>query len=107
GQRNAPYWLGLLYWNGDGVEKNNAEAARWWRMAVERGRVDAARLLGDEAAARFADAAQSGGEWRAPADEAKRWYEITLAQDSSPENQAHARNMLGVLRQVMQRGAPG
>ena len=29
--------LGMMYLRGDGVERSFATAARWWRLAVERG----------------------------------------------------------------------
>ncbi|UPT62639.1 MAG: sel1 repeat family protein [Hyphomonadaceae bacterium JAD_PAG50586_4] len=61
GQRNAPYWLGAIYWNGDGVARDTTVAARWWRIAFERGRMDAASRLGDEAYIRFAEAARHPG----------------------------------------------
>ena len=33
----AQFELGLMYDNGDGVPKNDAEAVRWYRLAAERG----------------------------------------------------------------------
>jgi len=41
--------VGAIYWNGDGLAKDNAQAARWWKMADQMGRPDAARFLADEA----------------------------------------------------------
>ncbi len=29
--------LGVMYFNGQGVAKNDVEAAKWWRKAAERG----------------------------------------------------------------------
>lgn len=108
GQRNAPYWLGAIYWNGDGVERDTAVAARWWRIAFERGRTDVARRLGDEAYARFADAARQPGEgWRALATETMGWYEIA-AESGNDEDRRHANEVLEIVRRlipVLERGA--
>ena len=30
-------WLGILYYNGMGVEKNRNKALRWWKKAAEQG----------------------------------------------------------------------
>ena len=32
----AQYNLGLAYFNGEGVEQDYAEAAKWWRLAAEQ-----------------------------------------------------------------------
>ena len=42
----AQHKLGLAYYNGDGVEKNYAEAVRWWRKAAEQGSLKAQYNLG-------------------------------------------------------------
>lgn len=39
----AQYALGLVYANGDGVKKNNEEAARWYRLAADQGNMRAHR----------------------------------------------------------------
>lgn len=36
GHRKAPYYLGLLYANGRGVEKNNKTAVEWFRVAANQ-----------------------------------------------------------------------
>ncbi|MEP4051380.1 MAG: OmpA family protein [Litorimonas sp.] len=36
GDANAQFHLGLVYENGDGVPKNSAEAAKWYRKAAEQ-----------------------------------------------------------------------
>jgi len=46
GGRLAQYNLGFMYFNGQGVPQNYAEAARWYRKAAEQGDVDATRILG-------------------------------------------------------------
>jgi hypothetical protein len=53
GDGQAALIVGAIHWNGDGVAKDNAAAARWWKMADEAGRAEAARLLGDEAFVRI------------------------------------------------------
>ena len=37
GDADAQNNLGLRYYNGEGVTKDYAEAARWWRKAAEQG----------------------------------------------------------------------
>src|SRR4029079_11314681 len=41
-QANAALVLGQIHWNGDGVKKDNAVAAKYWRIAFDHGREDAA-----------------------------------------------------------------
>ncbi|MDR1828983.1 MAG: sel1 repeat family protein [Methylobacteriaceae bacterium] len=41
GNAKAQYELGMMYYNGTGVPKYKAEAARWFRKAAERGETDA------------------------------------------------------------------
>jgi uncharacterized protein len=38
--------LGMLYHNAIGVDRNPAEAARWWRQGAERGDADGQAMLG-------------------------------------------------------------
>eukprot|EP01051_Picozoa_sp_SAG22_P002914 SAG22_NODE_136_length_18095_cov_19.897255_8_plen_62_part_00 len=37
GQSNGQYNLGICYFQGKGVAKDQAQAARWWRKAAEQG----------------------------------------------------------------------
>lgn len=46
GQATAQYILGWIYQNGDGVEKNPTESAKWYEKAAEKGNVDAQAALG-------------------------------------------------------------
>lgn len=47
GSANAQFNLGAMYDNGDGVpEENDAEAAKWYRLAADQGHVDAQFNLG-------------------------------------------------------------
>ena len=46
GNQNSQFSVGLAYANGDGTEKNLAEAARWYREAANRGHARATNNLG-------------------------------------------------------------
>ena len=46
GNANSQFNVGLAYANGDGVEQNFAEAARWYREAASRGHAGAMNNLG-------------------------------------------------------------
>jgi TPR repeat protein len=46
GDHDAQNKLGAAYYNGTGVEKNMAEAARWFRQAAEKGYAKAQHNLG-------------------------------------------------------------
>lgn len=59
GSADAAITLGKLYWNGDGVSKDNALAARWWRTALEAEHPEAPFLLGQEAFVRLVQTAKS------------------------------------------------
>jgi len=41
----AQYFLGLLYYDGDGVEKSVEKAIYWFKRAKKRHNVDAANML--------------------------------------------------------------
>ena len=41
----AQYFLGLHYYDGDGVEKNLEKAIYWFKKALKRNNVDAANML--------------------------------------------------------------
>ena len=47
GSATAPFQLGWSYAHGQGVEKNQVEAARWYRLGAERGDFQAALELAD------------------------------------------------------------
>jgi TPR repeat protein len=42
-----PARLGTIYLEGDGVERDNAQAAKWYRLAAERGNASAQARLGE------------------------------------------------------------
>lgn len=46
GNDDAQTQLGLLHYNGTGVPKNYAEAAKWFRKAAEQGSAHAQSILG-------------------------------------------------------------
>ncbi len=46
GDSNAQYNLARLYLDGNGVEKNARQAARWFNLAAEKGHYQAQALLG-------------------------------------------------------------
>ena len=73
GDANAQYSLGMIYANGGGVPKVNAEAVLWYRMAAEQGDDRAQYNLG---------VMYANGEGGLPQDdtEAARWYRISAEQ---------------------------
>lgn len=97
-QRNAAFVLGQIHWNGDGgVERSPEAAARYWRIAHDNGRPDAAFWLGN-AAYLMADAGDR--TWDVSGlKEAERWY--ALAAERGPEAQrAEAAERLDLVRQL-------
>lgn len=102
-QANAAFVLGQIHWNGDGVVKDNAKAARFWRIAYEHGREDAALHLGNEA---FVRAGRGVGKWDpAILREARDWFAKAVSA-RSPEVAkvaAERRDLSEQLIGVMQR----
>ena len=47
GDAEAQYELGMCYARGDGVNKDFAEAVKWWRKAAQQGVQDAKIRLND------------------------------------------------------------
>jgi hypothetical protein len=47
GDAKAQFALGTMYRDGQGVDRDYAEALRWWRKAAEQGVVDAQYALGN------------------------------------------------------------
>ena len=68
----AQYNLGLMYANGRGVPRNDAEAERWYRLAAYQGHADAQYSLGT---------LYAGGEG-VPEDHvlAYMWFNLAAAQ---------------------------
>ncbi len=46
GDAEAQFYVGALYYHGEGVPQNDAEAARWYRRAADQGYVTAQHNLG-------------------------------------------------------------
>ena len=46
GDADAQFYLGMVYYTGEGVSEDDAEAVRWYRMAAEQGDVSAQFSLG-------------------------------------------------------------
>jgi TPR repeat protein len=46
GNRDAEFYLGVMYAVGESVPQDSSEAAKWYRKAAEQGQRDAAQLLG-------------------------------------------------------------
>jgi|GEM_PF-959121 len=75
GDREAAYILGTLYLNGDGVERNTAMAAGWFRRAADAGHGDAAYNL--------ANAYRLGLGTPQDIDAALEWYTTAAKRGSS------------------------
>lgn len=43
----AQFYLGMMYFHGDGVEKNLDKAVKWWTKARRGGHVDAASRMAE------------------------------------------------------------
>ena len=43
----AQFYLGMIYFYGEGVEKNETVAVAWWKKAMRGGHVDAAYRLSE------------------------------------------------------------
>lgn len=74
GDRDAQYMLGFMYAYGRGVEKDEVEAVKWYRMAAEQGHDEAQDSLGD---------CYYFGDGVAEDDvEAVKWYRMAAEQDN-------------------------
>jgi TPR repeat protein len=71
--------LGIMYLEGDGVPKNDAEAVKWFRMAAEQG--DAGSRFGVVTAQFYLGIMYVNG-WGVPQDfpEAVKWYRMAAEQ---------------------------
>jgi TPR repeat protein len=45
GHARAQTSLGLMFYHGEGVAQDTAEAIRWYRLAAEQGQADATEAL--------------------------------------------------------------
>ena len=84
GNVEAQYNLGFLYYNGQGLTQNNAEALKWYRLAAEQAHGDAQLNLG---------AMYRNGQG-VPEDfvKAAKWYRLAAEQGN-----AIAQDNLGIL----------
>ena len=46
GNARAQFWLGALYYNGEGINKDLKEAEKWFRLSAEQGDASAQSFLG-------------------------------------------------------------
>ena len=84
GYAAAQFNLGVMYANGEGVPKDDAEAVRWYRLAAEQGNARAQSNLG---------LMYANGEGVPKDDtEAVRWYRLAAEQGF-----AAAQSNLGVM----------
>lgn len=100
-QPNAAYLVGQIYWNGDGVGKDNGEAAKWWKVAHEAGRPDAASMLAGEIVVRIVEFhRRDKGIPVALVDEAISWFSLAEKADPNPNKRSKASEMLGLMRKL-------
>ncbi len=43
----AQYFIGMMYFYGDGVQKSKEEAMKWWKKATRNGHLDSANRLSE------------------------------------------------------------
>ena len=94
GNGHAALMVGAIYWNGDGVAKDHAAAARWFELADLAGETRAAKMLGDEAFVRLVKTANPD---RAVLDTAIGWYEKALEVEPVPAAKAEVEQSLAML----------
>ena len=94
GNGHAALMVGAIYWNGDGVAKDHAAAARWFELADLAGETRAAKMLGDEAFVRLVKTANPD---RAVLDTAIGWYEKALEIEPVPAAKAEVEQSLAML----------
>ena len=75
--------MGCCYENGDGVEQNYEEAAKWWRLAAEQGNVKAQYNLGCSY--------EDGKGVEQNHEEAIKWYRLAAEQGEEDAKEALAR----------------
>jgi len=84
GNAIAQYGLGLIYANGEGIEKNLTEAMKWYRKAAEQGNANAQNNLGVMY--------DNGKGVEKNLTEAMKWY-----RKAAEQGNAIAQNNLGVM----------
>ena len=98
----ATLMVGAIYWNGDGVAKDDAAAAHWFEIADLAGESRAAKMLGDEAFGRLVKATHPA-ETDAILDVAIGWYEKAVEVEPMPEAKAQAEQSLAMLSDMRQK----
>ena len=86
GNAEAQFNLGWMYSNGDGLEKNDQEAIRWYRLAAEQGHVSAQLNLGIRYIVGYGLAQNY--------QEALKWFKLAAEQGN-----AHAQYEIGGMYQ--------
>ena len=82
GDPQAQHNLGVMYYNGRGLERNFTEAAKWFRRAAERGVAEAQSSLGymyQKGEGVTQDYAQSTRWYRKAAEQEFAWAQHSLA----------------------------
>ena len=102
GNGHAALMVGAIYWNGDGVAKDHAQAARWFELADLAGETRAAKMLGDEAFVRLVKTAKPENTDRAVLDVAIGWYEKAVEVEPLPQAKAEAQQNLAMLSSLKQ-----
>jgi TPR repeat protein len=102
GDGHAALMVGAIYWNGDGVAKDHAAAARWFEIADLAGQSRAAKMLGDEAFGRLVKAAEPA-DTDAILDVAIGWYEKAIEVEPMPSAKAEAQQSLAKLSELKQK----
>lgn len=100
GNGHAALMVGAIYWNGDGVAKDHAAAARWFELADLAGETRAAKMLGDEA---FGRLVKTSNPDRAVLDTAIGWYEKALEVEPVPAAKAEVQQSLVMLSSFKQK----
>jgi len=72
GHAEAEYELGMCYFHGNGVEKNEVEAVKWWHKSAEQGYAEAQCRLGN--------CYNSGEIVDYDFDEAEKWFRKAAEQ---------------------------
>jgi TPR repeat protein len=103
GDGHAALMVGAIYWNGDGVAKDHATAARWFEMADLAGETRAAKMLGDEAFGRLVKVARPEDTDPAILDVAIGWYEKAVEVEPVPAAKAEAQQSLAMLSNLKQK----
>jgi TPR repeat protein len=102
GDGHAALMVGVMYWNGDGVLRDYPTAARWFQMADKANEPRAAKLLGDWAMVRLAQASKPEDADRAVLEEAIGWYQKALQIEPVPAARTLAQQRLEMLSHLKQ-----